>query len=107
MNDVKELDREAVKRGLANGSILLVDVREPHEFEAGHIPGAVSMPLSVFDPAALPMQAGRNVVFSCNSGMRTLIAIERAKAAGLDFDTHYRGSFKDWVASGEPVQTGH
>lgn len=106
MSDVKELDREAVKRGVANGSILLVDVREPHEYQAGHIPGAVSMPLSVFDPSALPSRTGRAVVFSCNTGMRTLIAIERAKAAGFDFDTHYRGSFKDWVSAGEPVATG-
>lgn len=106
MTDVKEIDREAVKRGLADSSILLVDVREPHEFEAGHIPGAVSMPLSVFDPAALPVKAGQEIVFSCNSGMRTLVAIERAKASGCDFDTHYRGSFKDWVAAGEPVSVG-
>lgn len=105
MNDVKEFDREAVKQGVANGSILLVDVREPHEYDAGHIPGAVSMPLSVFDPASLPSLPGKSVVFSCNSGMRTLIAIERSKAAGFDFDAHYRGSFKDWVAAGEPVAT--
>lgn len=106
MSDVKELDRETVKRGIANASILLVDVREPHEYEAGHIPGAVSMPLSVFDPARLQAKPDQKVVFSCNSGMRTLIAIERSQAAGLDFDTHYRGSFKDWVAAGEQIATG-
>ena len=47
---IVDLDRQAVKAGLQDGSIVLVDVREPHEFAAGHIPGSVSMPLSVFDP---------------------------------------------------------
>jgi rhodanese-related sulfurtransferase len=36
-----DLDREEVKRGLAEGSIHLIDVREPHEFAAGHIPGSI------------------------------------------------------------------
>ena len=51
---VIDLDREAVRQGLREGSILLVDVREPHEFAAGHIPGSVSHPLSTFDPSTLP-----------------------------------------------------
>lgn len=104
--DVREVDRETLKRGLAAGTMLVVDVREPHEYAAGHIPGSVSMPLSVFDPSALAPGDGRQVVFSCNSGMRTLIAIERAQASGQAFDTHYPGSFKDWLAAGEPVATG-
>jgi rhodanese-related sulfurtransferase len=101
---VVDLDRDDVKRGLADGSILVVDVREPHEFAAGHIPGSVSRPLSTFDPGELPAEANRRVVFSCNSGVRSVRAIELAQAAGLDIDEHYRGGFKDWAAAGEPVE---
>ena len=101
---VIDLDRETVKRGLADGSLVLVDVREPHEFEAGHIPGSVSHPLSTFDPTALPEDAqGRRVVFSCRSGVRSVRAIELAQAAGLAINEHYRGGFKDWAEAGEPV----
>ena len=59
---VVDLDRETVKQGLDDGSMLIIDVREPHEYEAGHIPGAVSHPLSGFDPqavAALVAEDGR------------------------------------------------
>jgi rhodanese-related sulfurtransferase len=98
---IVDLDREAVKAGLQDGSIVLVDVREPHEFAAGHIPGSVSMPLSVFDPDALP--AGR-VVFSCAAGVRSVRAAEFAQAAGRDIREHYRGGFKDWVQAGEAVE---
>ena len=82
--------------------MLLVDVREPHEFQAGAIPGSVSMPLSQFDPAALPTGRGR-IVFSCAAGVRSMRAIELAQAAGLDLNEHYAGGFKEWARSGEPV----
>ena len=101
--DVVDLDLDEVKRGLAEGSILLVDVREPHEFAAGHIPGSVSHPLSAFDPVALPREEGRRTVFSCASGVRSVRAIAFAQAAGLDLREHYKGGFKEWSSSGEPV----
>ena len=76
---VVDLDRETVKRGLADGSLVLVDVREPHEFAAGHIPGSVSHPLSAFDPTALPLaEEGQRIVFSCAAGVRSVRAIELA-----------------------------
>ena len=99
---VIDLDRETVKRGLADGSITLVDVREPHEFAAGHIPGSLSLPLSTFDPSAIP--EGRRVVFSCAAGVRSARASEIAQAFGRDVREHYKGGFKDWVAAGEPVE---
>jgi rhodanese-related sulfurtransferase len=99
---VVDLDRQDVKQGLADGSIVLVDVREPHEFAAGHIPGAVLNPLSAFDPSALP--TGKRIVFSCAAGVRSLRAIEFAQAAGRDIREHYKGGFKDWAAAGEPIE---
>ena len=100
---VVDVDLDEVKRGLEDGSMLLVDVREPHEFAAGHIPHSVSQPLSTFDPAALPLGAGRRIVFSCAAGVRSVRAIEIAQAAGLDLREHYRGGFKEWVMAGEPI----
>jgi rhodanese-related sulfurtransferase len=99
---VVDLEREDVKRGLRDGSITLVDVREPHEFAAGHIPGSVSHPLSTFDPQALPGVGGR-IVFSCASGVRSRRAIELAQGAGLALNEHYAGGFKEWAMAGEPI----
>jgi rhodanese-related sulfurtransferase len=99
---IVDLDRETVKRGLADGSIALVDVREPHEFAAGHIPGSVSHPLSAFDPFSLPKD--KRVVFSCAAGIRSARAAEIAQAFGHDFREHYKGGFKDWLAAGEPIE---
>jgi rhodanese-related sulfurtransferase len=97
--------REQVKAGLADGSILLLDVREPNEFSSGHIPGAVNFPLSTFDPARLPREDGKIIVFSCRSGQRTQRAIEMARLGGRgDANSHYAGSMNDWLAAGEPVE---
>lgn len=101
--DIGDVGFAELKQGLADGSILLVDVREPQEFAAGHIPGSVSHPLSRFDAAMLPRSEGQRIVFSCAAGVRSVRAIELARGAGLDLREHYRGGFKEWVLAGEPV----
>lgn len=103
---VVDLDRDAVKHGLADGSMLVIDVREAHEYEAGHIPGAISHPLSAFDPEALASliaEDGRRPVLSCAAGVRSANALLAAQNAGLDIAEHYRGGFKDWYGAGETV----
>jgi rhodanese-related sulfurtransferase len=105
MPGIIDLDLDDLKQGLAAGTILLVDVREPHEFAAGRIPGSVSMPLSSFSPEDIPKDGARQVVLSCVAGVRSAQALLRAQAAGMDIDTHYRGGFREWVMSGEPVET--
>ena len=105
---VVDLDRSAIKQGLSDQSLLVIDVREDHEFARGHIPGSVSHPLSTFDPDALRAliaQDGRRPVFSCASGVRSVQAIAAAQDAGLDVSEHYRGAFKDWYGAGEPIET--
>ena len=86
--------------------MLLVDVREPHEFAQGHIPGSVSYPLSAFDLETLRHlveEDGRRPVLSCAAGVRSARALEHAQAAGLSLSEHYAGGFKDWAAAGEPI----
>jgi rhodanese-related sulfurtransferase len=98
---VVDLDRDDVKAALAAGNVTIVDVREPVEFAAGHIPGSLNLPLSAFDPDALP--EGR-VILSCAAGIRSARAALRAQAAGRDVREHYKGGFKDWVAAGEAIE---
>lgn len=106
VDGVLEVDFDEVTRGISDGSMLLVDVREPHEYAAGHIPGAVLFPLSTFDPQRLPQPApGQQIVFSCRTGGRTLRAIAAAQAAGLLLRTHYKGSITDWIARGGAIET--
>lgn len=103
---VADLTIDDIKSGLASGTIVLVDVREAHEFAAGHIPGSILLPLSVFDASKLPRADGRRIVLSCRSGKRSLTAADKAHEQGIPVDAHYAGGFIDWVAHGERVDTG-
>ena len=100
------ISRSDLKQGLADGSVVLVDVREPHEYAAGHIPGASLNALQSFDPAALPAaQAGKHIVLACRSGGRSVTALALTQTAGrTDITTHYAGGFKEWSEAGEKVE---
>jgi rhodanese-related sulfurtransferase len=96
---------DELKRGLADGSILLVDVREPNEWDAGHIAGATLHPMSSFDPSELPHQEGKRVVLQCRSGSRSAKALAIAQANGRgDVRAHFGGGMLEWAASGEPIE---
>lgn len=95
-----------VREGMAAGQIVLVDVREPNEIQAESIPGAIAMPLSVFDPHALPNEEGKHVVFSCRSGQRSQKAAAVAQAHGVALEQHMAGGIIAWREAGYPVQRG-
>jgi rhodanese-related sulfurtransferase len=101
---VRDLTAQEVANGIAAGEFIVVDVREPNETAVERIPGSVLLPLSTFDPADLPDAAGRLVVFSCASGVRSIKASEIAQAAGLPHDAHLAGGLKAWKAAGLPTE---
>jgi rhodanese-related sulfurtransferase len=103
--DVQDLEPEEVARGLAAGKVLLVDVREPNETQVERYPEAFYLPMSEFDPAAIPDPQGRQVVFACRSGNRSVTASLMAQAAGLPYDAHLAGGMKAWKALGLPTET--
>jgi rhodanese-related sulfurtransferase len=103
---VVDLTPEQVAEGIARGRYLLVDVRELNEVAAEAYPDAVVLPLSSFDPAELPDPAGKEVVFACRSGKRSVTASLAAQAAGLPYGAHLAGGILAWKAAGLPVKTG-
>jgi len=105
-HQVKDLTAEEVSKGMADGRYLLVDVREPNEVAVEAYPGAVVVPLSGFDPRDLPDHQGKQVVFACRSGKRSVTASLAAQAAGLAYDQHLAGGILGWKAAGLPTRTG-
>jgi rhodanese-related sulfurtransferase len=103
---VKNLTVEDVKAGMDAGRILLVDVREPNELAEERIPGAVEMPLKSFDPSRLPDPGGKQLVFSCRSGNRSVTASLLAQEAGLPYNAHMAGGIKAWKEAGFPTKQG-
>ncbi len=104
-NDVQDLYPEEVAKGITEGKILLVDVREPNETDAERYPEAVYMPLSEFNPSALPDPQGKQVVFACRSGNRSVTASLAAQTAGLPYNAHLAGGIKGWKEAGLPTES--
>jgi len=103
---VHDLTPDEVSKGMAEGSYLLVGVREPNEVAAEAYPGGAVVPLSTFDPGAIPDPQGKEVVFACRSGKRSVTASLAAQAAGLPYDKHLAGGMLGWKAAGLPTKTG-
>jgi rhodanese-related sulfurtransferase len=101
---VENLTAAEVARGLTEGRMLLVDVREPNEVEAEAYPDAVVVPLSGFDPAIIPDPQGRRVVFACRSGRRSVTASLAAQERGYPYDAHLAGGILAWKAAGLPTE---
>jgi rhodanese-related sulfurtransferase len=104
--DPRDISAEQLQAMLAADDVLVVDVREPHEFAAAHIPGAVNLPLSSFDPAALPDPGGRRLVLNCAAGGRSARAMAACDAARAAVDGHLAGGIGAWAAAGLPIERG-
>jgi hydroxyacylglutathione hydrolase len=86
----------------------IVDVRQDAEWRAGHVPGALHIPIGMM-PARLGdvgAESERRVVTMCASGMRATIAASLLRRVGYDPFVVVPGGFDDWAEHGWPVETG-
>ena len=84
----------------------ILDVREPDEWAAGHIPGATLIPLGQLTARAGEVPADREVVVVCRSGNRSAQGRDILRAAGLTQVTSMAGGMNAWTAAGNPTTTG-
>lgn len=98
-----DLSPTDVAKAMREGSIVLIDVREPQEHAAERIDGALLFPLSTFDPAALPPTEGRKIVFHCGVGKRSAMAVAKCLARGFGHGAHMTGGLQAWKQAGLPT----
>lgn len=80
----------------------LIDVREVDEFAAGHVPGAINLPMSQLNErfGELPAEAFDVI---CQSGGRSARVVEALEARGFDA-TNVEGGTGEWIAQGRSVE---
>lgn len=89
--------------GLADQGAVLVDVREKGEWNAGHVPGAVHIPLSRIAEAPRRIGKGAQVLVICRSGNRSRSATSSLRAAGVEAH-NVKGGMRAWQSAGGPVR---
>jgi len=100
------VDVAEAKQMIASGEVVVIDVRDPHEYNAGHVPGATLIPVnSVFARREELPKEGK-ILFVCAVGQRSALAAEMAAAAGLPAERLYNmdGGTDAWRKAGEPVE---
>ncbi|MCI4045956.1 rhodanese-like domain-containing protein [Streptomyces sp. TRM75563] len=100
----REVDLETFAAAWVAGAVVL-DVREPEEYRAAHVPGAHLAPLSTPDAALPRVPKGRTVYVICASGNRSRWAADRLVAVGVDAIS-VAGGTRGWAGTGRPVVTG-
>jgi rhodanese-related sulfurtransferase len=101
--DEIEIDPEQVARWIADGRREhVIDVREPDEREAGHIPGTRHIPLGQLSEQAGTLTDGEAVVFYCRVGARSLMAAQALRASGRRAYS-MSGGLMRWAAEERPL----
>jgi rhodanese-related sulfurtransferase len=99
----------------AGSDVLLVDVREPAEFDAGHIDGATSIPRGIIEPAAdlefpnrhagLSAARARRVVVYCATGGRSAMAVVALQEMGFENVANLAGGISAWKEAGLAIKS--
>lgn len=97
--DVDELDRAR------STAAAVIDVRQPEEYDAGHVPGARLIPLSEVPGRLGEVPADGEVLVICQTGARSARATDFFRRQGIEA-RNVAGGTKAWVESGRPVVYG-
>lgn len=100
-----EIDVQRASRLRDEGAVVL-DVRQPDEWEAGHIPGAVLIPLDQLPARLAEVPKDRAVVVMCRSGNRSQAGRDILLQAGYASVTSMAGGIRQWQGAGLPVVSG-
>lgn len=104
---LESIGSDELLRRVRNGEVTVLDVRPSEEYRAGHIPGALSVPLSDLERRLAALPRGRDVVAYCRGPycVMAIEAVERLRRRGLRAHRMEHG-VADWRARGWRLETG-
>lgn len=102
---VSEWSVDDLDRRRSAGDVVVLDVRTLIEFEKGHVPGAVNVPLLQLRDGGPDIDRGKTVAAFCGSGYRASIAAGLLRQRGFAHVANVPGSWMAWKAAGLPVES--
>jgi rhodanese-related sulfurtransferase len=89
---------------MSRQDVVFIDVREPHEYQRGHVPGARLIPVNSLFARREELPKDKEIVFVCAVGQRSALACEMAAAAGLTRIYNLEGGTEAWIKAGLPIE---
>ena len=89
---------------MSRDDVVVIDVREPHEYSAGHVPDAKLIPVNSVYARRDELPTDKDIILVCAVGQRSALASEMAAAAGLTRLFNLEGGTDAWVKAGMPVE---
>lgn len=103
---IQECTVEDVRQRQQNGdSVLLIDVREDHEWSAGHLPGAIHLGKGIIErdiEARIP-DVSTEMILYCGGGFRSALAAANLKEMGYTRVISMDGGYRGWTDAGHPI----
>ena len=87
------------------GDAIVLDVRDPAEWQAGHLPGVQNIPVGHLSERLDEIPRGEAIVVHCQSGARSAIAASLLQAQGFGDVANLTGGFAAWEAAGYPTES--
>ncbi len=89
----------------AKGDTVFLDVREPNEWNLGHVPDAVHIPRGQLEGNVEGvLDRARNIVIYCAGGSRSALAADTLRQMGYEHVTSLKGGFRGWAESGGDIE---
>lgn len=105
MSEPTDISPETAHAWVAEGEALLIDVREADEVASVRLADAVHMPMSAFDPARIPADTGKKVIFVCARGLRSEQVRQYVLSQGILSDAYnLAGGLAAWSRAGLPLE---
>jgi rhodanese-related sulfurtransferase len=102
---IEQLTPEQLQQRMASQDVTLVDCREVHEFRAGHVPGAINIPLSLIPVRLNELPPSAELTVICQSGNRSMQACMWLDHQGRA-SVNVLGGTGAWIRAGLPVEAG-
>ena len=102
--DPREITNTDAAKVYEEKGATFVDVREQSEWNAGHMPGSIHIPLGDLTRRAGELPADKPIVTVCRSGNRSLYAVDMLQAKGHGDVKSMAGGLVEWASSGRPLE---
>ncbi len=102
---VREIDAANAITQMGKAGTVFLDVREPNEWNLGHVPGAVHVPRGQLEGKVEGVvDRGSNVIVYCAGGSRSALAADTLTQMGYSKVSSLRGGFRGWAEGGGDVE---